>query len=521
MSSPLPAFGGRTETGGGAAPAPLEMRAGMGVVFDDGAPEGDETGGPVFAVEQRLLARGQAALALRFGTPGPDLTRVAAGQRVWVTKDPAIAVRTEKLLERGEPEGRIALTLVAHGAAGEVLRVEARAGKHSARFETTSLLAPARGGGLDEALLREKLGALGGTPFHLAALDVSALGAGLHLPVSELKVLRRALVTELETQTLRGPVRRVAEEDVLARVRAEALAKLRALPAMHVEDEPLLIPLCRTDAQLDAVIAAGLAEVELDWMELVGLARAVERARAAGLRVIIATMRVQKPGEEGFDARIAKLAPDGVLVRHWGAVAAFSRAPADAKRPILHGDFSLNVTNGLAAAHVLSLGLQTLTASHDLDAVQLDALLDASTPARITIALHHHVPTFHTEHCVYSHLLSHGRDYRTCGRPCEAHAVSLRDRTGDAHPIIVDVGCRNTVFNARAQSAAALVPHLLKRGVRRFRVELVRESEAETRTVLLAYAELLSGRISAQEAVRRVGTHEQFGVTSGTMRVLG
>jgi len=521
VSSPLPALGGDTQTGGGAAPAQLELRAGMGVVFDDGRPEADETGGPIFAVEARQLARGQQALALRFGTPGPDLTRVAAGQRVWATKDPAISARTEKLLERGAPDGRIALTLSAHGEAGTPLRIDARAGRHHATFETSSALAAARGAGLDALLLRDKLGALGGTPFHLAALDLSALAPGLHLPVSELKVLRRALVTELEAQILRGPTREVATASVLAQVRDEARAKLAALPPSSSGDAPALIPLCRNDAQLEAVIAEGLPEVELDWMELVGLARAVDKARAAGLRVTIATVRVQKPGEEGFDRRIGNLAPDAILVRHWGAVAAFSRAKPGEPRPVLHGDFSLNVTNGLTAAHVLSLGLETLTASHDLDALQLDALLDATDASRITIALHHHVPTFHTEHCVYSHLLSHGRDFRSCGRPCEEHAVSLRDRTGESHPVIVDVGCRNTVFNARAQSAASLVPRLLQRGVRRFRVEFVRESTSEARTVLAAYDALLAGRITAHEAVRRVGTHEQFGVTSGTMRVLG
>ena len=501
--------------------AELELRAGMGVVFDDGQPEGDEAGGPVFDVDPRRLAGGAQALALRFGTPGPDLARVAAGQRVWVTKDPAIAVRTEKLLERGAPEGRIALTLAAHGAAGSTLVLDARAGAHTARVETSAALSPSRGAGLDEALLRDKLGALGGTPFHLATLDTTGLAPGLHVPVSELKALRRALVTDLEAQTLRGPVRAIAAGSVLAQVRADAQAKLDALPTRGLDDTARLLPLCRTDAQLDAVIASGLGEVELDWMELVGLGRAVERARAAGLRVTLATMRVQKPGEEGFDARLAALRPDAVLVRHWGALTTLSRASDGGERPLLHGDFSLNVTNGLSAAHVLSLGLDTLTAAHDLDAVQLDALLDASVPARVTVVLHHHVPTFHTEHCVYAHLLSEGRDFRSCGRPCEAHSVSLRDRTGDAHPVIVDVGCRNTVFNARAQSAASLVPKLLLRGVRRFRVELVRETEAETRVVLAAYAELLAGRISAREAIRRVGTHEQFGVTAGTMRVQG
>jgi putative protease len=229
---------------------------------------------------------------------------------------------------------------------------------------------------------------------------------------------------------------------------------------------------------------------------------------------------VQKVGEEGLDARIARLEPDAVLARHWGAVMCFRELPAADRRPVLHGDFSLNVTNSITARHLFDLGLDTLTAAHDLDEAQLFALLDHVPAGRMTVVVHHHIPTFHTEHCVYAHLLSGGRDFRSCGRPCEQHRVSLRDRVGLPHPVLVDVGCRNTVFNAQAQSAAALVPRLLDRGVRRFRVELVRESADETRRILTAYADLVSGRIGSRDAVRRAGAHEQFGVTRGTMRVI-
>ncbi len=121
---------------------------------------------------------------------------------------------------------------------------------------------------------------------------------------------------------------------------------------------------------------------------------------------------------------------------------------------------------------------------------------------------------------MYAHLLSRGADYRTCGRPCERHQVALRDRVGLVHPVVVDVGCRNTVFNAQAQSAAALVPELITRGVRRLRVELVRESADEAHRVYTAYAALAAGRTSASDAVRAVSAHEQFGVTRGTMRTL-
>jgi putative protease len=502
----------------GDAPVAAEVspRPGMGVVFDDGHPEDKhEPGGPLFRVERK-----GKGWVLGFGNPGPDLARVAPGQRVWLTSDPALARRTEELLAQGEPEGRVPLELVVSGQAGSPLVVTGRArGGHVATASSAVPLAEARGGGMDAALLKDKLAALGGTPFHLAGLDTAGLAPGLHLPVSELKALRRSLVAELAEAVSRGPVRTVQEGSVLDSLRASL--RERVAP-VSVAEGVRLLPLCRTDEQLEAVIAAGLPEVELDWMELVGLQRAVERAKAAGLKVTIATVRVQKPGEEGYDARIAKLKPDAVLARHWGAMMHFlERPPAPGEaRPALHGDFSLNVTNSVTALHLLGLGLETLTFAHDLDAVQLGAMLEHLPAERFTVTVHHHIATFHTEHCVYSHTLSHGRDYKSCGRPCEKHRVSLRDHKGLEHPVVVDVGCRNTVFNAQAQSAASLVPRLLERGVKRYRVEFVRESREEATRVLSAYQDLLAGRIGPAEAVRRAAVHEQFGVTKGTMKVL-
>jgi putative protease len=355
-------------------------------------------------------------------------------------------------------------------------------------------------------VLADKLGSFGGTPFHLGKLAVELEGA-LHLPVSELKEMRRALVTQLEAALARVD-RVITSESVLDTLRVELPAQGGAID---------LVPLCRTDAQLDAALDAGVPEVELDWMELVGLGKAVERAKRRGVRVGVATVRVQKPGEERIDAHLARLEPDHVLVRSWGSLAFFESL---AKRPTLHGDFSLNVTNSITAAWVLARGLETITAAHDLDREQLVALLAVAPRGRVAVTIHHHIPTFHTEHCVYAHLLSDGKDFKSCGRPCEQHQVALRDRVGLVHPVVVDVGCRNTVFNAQAQSAASIVPELVALGVRRLRVELVRETAAETTRVLTAYRSLAAGDITPADAVRRAAVHEQFGVTRGTMRTL-
>ncbi|MEO6029592.1 MAG: DUF3656 domain-containing protein, partial [Candidatus Binatia bacterium] len=558
----LRGFGGARDASDGPRAAALEPRAGMGVVFDAGHPEDPrEPGGPIFAVEPTA-----DGWALRFGQPGPDLGHVTTGDRVWITSDPAIGRETERVLAADEPTGRIALELTVHGAAGEPLRVVAVAGHARAEITSPSRLQPAAGGGLTETVLREKLASVGGTPFRVATIDCGALADGLHLPVSELKTMRRALVATLLPQVEHGSVREVHPDSFVSGLCAGArvLRPSRWTPPAA----PELVVLCRRAEQLEAVIASGAGAVELDWMELVGLGKAVARARAAGLQVTLATVRVQKPGEEGYDRRLAALAPDAVLVRHWGALTSFQRVeppaaqprdsrdaqpgdsrnaqpgdsrdaqPADprnpqpgdseptqpgaakAARPLLHGDFSLNVTNSITAAELFDRGLDTLTASHDLDRAQLLALLDQAPAERFTVVLHHRIATFHTEHCVYAHVLSTGRDFRTCGRPCEQHELGLRDHKGRTHPVIVDVGCRNTVFNSEVQSAADLVPELVRRGVRRFRVELVRETRAETARVLAAYADLLAGKLSPAEAMARAEARAHYGVSHAPMALM-
>ncbi len=497
------------------------LRPGVGVKFElvgRGAQEHDPEnapGGPVFGV--RSLQGGRVELT--FGQPGPDLSRVRAGDAVRLTGDPELTREAERRV--AQPlHGRVLLSLHVSGRAGEKLRVEAHgraAGRTLQGFaEARAALEPAHaGGGLSRLLVEEKLGALGGTPFQLAELDLTGLDAGLHLPVSELKQLRRTLVASLEAQLSVSRSSLPPPTPVLPELRRELAGN--CTPALG---PPALIPLCRTEEQLEAVIASGFgpgSEVELDWMELVGLGRAVARARSAGLRVTLATVRVQKPGEAAYDRRIAALAPDGVLVRHWGALMHFARERTGACGLSLHGDFSLNVTNSLTAQHLLGLGLESVTASHDLNQVQLLELLAAVPRGRVALTLHHHVPTFHNSHCVYAHLLSSGTDYRNCGRPCEAHRIALRDYAGHDHPVIVDVGCRNTVFNAFAQSAAPLVPRLLELGVRRFRVELVWERASEVQRTLTAYRQLLAGEISPAAALEAASVHERYGVT--TLRI--
>ena len=131
--------------------------------------------------------------------------------------------------------------------------------------------------------------------------------------------------------------------------------------------------------------------------------------------------------------------------------------------------------------------------------------------------LHQHLPMFHTEHCVYCTFLSDGTDYTNCGRPCEKHRASLRDRIGMEHPVRVDEGCRNTVYNAIEQSGAEYLEHFLNLGVPYYRIEFLEEPAAKVAEVLELYGKALRGEVRGTEVWRILKATNRLGVTRGQL----
>jgi putative protease len=106
-----------------------------------------------------------------------------------------------------------------------------------------------------------------------------------------------------------------------------------------------------------------------------------------------------------------------------------------------------------------------------------------------------------------------GTSFKDCGRPCEKHLVALRDsREGKEHPVLVDVGCRNTVFSAEANSVADDIPRFVEKGVRRFRVELLREDTREAEALIRGYMDVVAGRAKGAEVRARAGAVRRLGV---------
>jgi U32 family peptidase len=274
--------------------------------------------------------------------------------------------------------------------------------------------------------------------------------------------------------------------------------------------------LVRTPSQLEAAIECRPASITLDYLELYGLQSSVDRIRSAGLVPRVASPRILKPSEQRIVHFLRKL-DCAVLVRSAGLLQALRELEGVRQEWI--GDFSLNAANAISAEILLGLGLSRFTPTHDLNADQIGRVARDSGSGLVEAVAYHHLPVFHTEHCVFCRFLSTGTSYKDCGHPCEKQKVALRDAQGREHPVMADVGCRNTVFGAEAQEASQHLDRWMDAGIRHFRLEFVHETADQARGVTRAFQDFLDGKLSKQELQKRWKRMSPRGVTEGSLFV--
>jgi U32 family peptidase len=496
----------------------LELRPGDGVVLEEGRARDQEQGGRIFAVRPGSQ-RGTVEICFRRG----DLNcrEVEPGCTIWKTDDPLVRRRLEQSYRRDRVARPARLDVDVSVAEGATLSIAIsdELGRRAVvgwdrRLERAETFAMTR-----EIFIRQ-FGRLGGTPFCLGEVKVNG-GTGMEfpavmIPTSVLNDLRRRAVTDLMRLRTQESAHAIRDGDALVSMR-EATAAI-VPPSQCVA--PQLHVLARSMEQLQAIA---------DFSPIHGLSRptaycefedvrkypdAVRLARQAGVEIALVTVRIIKPTERGLLRAVAAAKPDAVLVRNLAGLCCLK---AEFPELPLIGDYSLNVANELTAAIFAREGMARLTPSYDLTWQQLSRMLERFSPAWFEMVIHQQMPMFHMEHCVFAHALSNGKDYHDCGRPCESHRVDLRDRAGAGHPLIADVGCRNTVYNATPQSAAEFVPRMLALGIRHFRIELLRQTAPETRQLLEQYAGVLAGVDQGRATFRRLGVLNQLGVTRGTL----
>jgi putative protease len=362
-------------------------------------------------------------------------------------------------------------------------------------------------------LLRQQLERLGNTPYALAGIQ-AVIEGNPFIATSVLNSLRRQAVAQLEQLQTQRPT--VTVNNIDETLQAAIMTPREPQRALR-EQPPRLHLLVRTPEQLDAAIAVRPDSITLDYLDLYGLRPAVERVQTGGITARVASPRVLKPDEQRIITFLLGLDCD-IVVRSTGLLQAL-RAASEKPMPACIGDFSLNAANVITARAFLELGLQRLTPTHDLNAAQVADLAPAIGSNKLEVIVYQHLPVFHTEHCVFCRFLSQGTSYIDCGRPCENHRVALRDTHGRAHPVMADVGCRNTIFGAEAQEASQHLQMWRKAGIEHYRLEFVHETAEQVTRVAHAFAAALNGELEHGALRNQLQRVSPQGITEGSLFV--
>ncbi|MED1666766.1 DUF3656 domain-containing U32 family peptidase [Brevibacillus laterosporus] len=488
------------------------LKRGDGIVFDAGDPTQKEEGGRVYDIlvhGDKVEGQVQEGLyEIVMGRNDVKLGRIHVGDRVWKTNDPELNKRLRKTFETEKPYATFPVALHVSGRVGEPLQtvwVDEQA-NHAVTIASTMPLEQAMKRPMTQASLYDQFSRLGGTLFHLPEGRLSLdLEGEVIIPVSELNRMRREASEQLLYLRRKPPVYQKSQVDVYATVSNNQ-------PVAH----PLLTVLCRSLQQIEAAAQTDVDFIYADFEFVKQYPQAVKLAHQYGKKIALATMRIHMPDENGVLALIAKSKPDAILVRNTGALYYYLSRRDEIDIPLI-GDFSLNIANHKAVELFMGYGLERITPSYDLNIQQMVDMLEHTDASPLELVIHQHLPMFHTEHCIYCTFMSEGTDHTNCGTPCETSRASLRDRVGFSHPVRVDTGCRNTVYNAIDQSGAEYLPEFKRLGVGAYRIEFLEEEPSRVQEVIHLYRKALRGEISGTKVWKTLKATNQLGVTRGQL----
>ncbi|OIJ13421.1 peptidase U32 [Anaerobacillus alkalilacustris] len=486
------------------------LKRGDGIVFDRGRPDQKEEGGRVYDLRKKgVKLEGEVLEGLIEIVPGRhdvNLTKVGIGDKIWKTSDQELERRLQKTFETERVYRLFPLKVKVTGKVGKPLVTHwfDEEADIAVTIESNVNLELANKRPLTTEFLMEQFGRLGGTIYELENVQLHVSGDVI-LSMKELNKMRREAV-DLLIEKRQQPHIYMKNSDRTT----ENRAKINPNKAVSAK----LISLCRSIEQVEASCKTDADYIYADFEFTKDYPEAVRITRQYGKLIALATPRIHMPGEQGVLNGILRAKPDAILVRNLGALQYYLDQNVDL--PLI-GDFSLNIANHKAAEMFLNRGLKRITPSYDLNIQQMVDLLKVTRIGDVEVVIHQHLPMYHTEHCVYCTFLSEGTDFTNCGRPCEDHRISLEDRVGFSHPVRVDVGCRNTVFNAIEQSGAEYVSDFLELGVSHFRVEFLEETGSKVKEVIQLYREALEGKRTGTSVWKTLKATNQLGVTRGQL----
>ena len=479
-----------------------DLKKGDGVLFA-GFVRGKKTeiGGNLFDVKKIKADAFELSFSKDF-----DLKKVSEGMKVYFNHDSVVEKKLSQSYQDKNQKKRIPLSLKVKAFVGEPLQVEVSDGENVIHVQSESVLEAAQDRPMGENHFAEELGALGATCFALDSFDYESNGK-VFIHQKMLKNVRRDFTEAMmQARVKRSPLVMNSFNVIPVSAKSQQAPKLNILlrEIAQVHDVIKFAPTIKDDVGV----------VYLDYEFGKGYAESVEMLRGAGLTVGIATTRILKPNEYYNFKIIERANPDVILIRNLGALEYFRKLE---KKFLLKGDFSLNVTNSITADYFLNKGLETVSASYDLNSVQLKSLMENGHSEKMEVTIHQYMPSFHMEHCVFAAFMSKGSSFRDCGKPCEKHRLELKDQFGNHHQIKADQECRNTMFNATAQSAAKMIPELKALAVGEVRFEALYERGEVLEKKIKTYIAVVKSddKNEISTLINQLGVEEKYGLSDG------
>lgn len=483
----------------------LEIENGDGISWFEGV---EKRGASIYSVQRQ-----GRTMVIEFSN-ATILKKESLGSLVYFNHDKSQKKEIEKSLTDKNAFKKTDVSVFLRLQDGLPLVAEVRDGRFTLEMKSESLLTLAQKKPLSADLLFEEFSSLGGTVFHLERSNFKVdMSGDLFLNHKEIKGLRQKLFAELTD------LRRENKIESSGAVTVKDLFLPTVKIAAPVAKVGLNVLLRNKEQVQDLVQAIEMGSIEASQVKSVCLdfefgrdyQGSVEKIKKTGVQVGIATTRILKPQEYINLKIIHSMNPDFILVRNLGALYYYKNI-----QPFqgpLKGDFSLNVTNHRSFNYLISKGLESICLSYDLNFDQTVSLLQNINAGKAELTIHQSMPSFHMEHCVFAAFLSQGKSYKDCGKPCEKHKVQLKDQFGHYHWIKPDQECRNTMYNASAQTALPYFESWQKLGLGEIRYEALHESGEELIRKIQNYIDVLQGRKSIGVALTDLQATERYGLS--------
>ncbi|GAB4009774.1 MAG: DUF3656 domain-containing protein [Bdellovibrio sp.] len=473
----------------------IELSPGMGILIANGK---KELGSSIY--QAKKIGTNSYLLGL---DKNLDLTAVKIGSIVFLNSSPAEERRWQKSVTDKTLQKRIPLDLKLIAREGDYPTLKFKDKDQWFSIQGDQKVVKAQKP-LNQEIILKELSALSATPF-LANEIVLSLGDSF-ISQKEVKVLRQKMTEFLVKSRTTRPSIDIKETAIAIRQKKSGTTL-----------KPRLNLLLRNKDQVETLCFSKIQDigtVYLDFEFGKDYAHSLEILRQNNYRVGIATTRILKPKEYHNLNLLIRLRPDCILVRNLGAIDYLKK---NAPEIPLIGDYSLNVANSKTANYLMSKGLTRLSPGLDLNQQQLMSMLENFEGHLLEIIIYQYMPSFHMEHCVFAAFLSKGSSFKDCGKPCEKHKVELLDQFGNAHFIKADQECRNTMFNAKAQTSAAMFETLVQKNVVHFRLEALDELGKELVTKIENFVQLMSQPELSTKIALKVGAMEKYGIGTGQL----